>query len=56
MFALFITLIIALELHLWDSAFEQLRKLETFYNLVYKNEQECGYENLRDDFCEVVRA
>ncbi|CAK78149.1 unnamed protein product (macronuclear) [Paramecium tetraurelia] len=55
--ALFMTLILALELHLWENAFEQLRKLETFCNTVYKQHvQDCGYENLRDDFCELVKS
>lgn len=38
MFALFLTLIIALELKLWENAFESLRKLETFCNVVYKQQ------------------
>ncbi|CAD8077463.1 unnamed protein product [Paramecium sonneborni] len=55
--ALFMTLILALELKLWENAFEQLRKLETFCNTVNKqNVQDCGYENLRDDFCELVKS
>ena len=56
MLGLFITLLLVLEFRLWDKLAETLRKWDTFCHIVFsQNNVDFEYENLRDDFCDLIK-